>query len=115
VVKNVLVIRSGTEIALEIHEALCRRRELQLFGAEPTHNSHAAFVFVRNGSVPWCGDDEFLEGVNALLKQHSIDWGAQAREWPAQTDSQTPAGRFDRLFIGKPAATGNRTTKMDDV
>ena len=81
--KNVLVIPSGTEIALEIHEALCRRRDLQLFGAESTHNSHAGFVFLHNWSVPWCGENEFLERVNALVKQHSIDY-----LFPAHDDVQ---------------------------
>ena len=82
-VKSVLVIPSGTEIALEIHEALWRRRDLQLFGAESTHNSHAGFVFLRNFLVPYCDENEFPEAVCALVRQHSIDY-----LFPAHDDVQ---------------------------
>jgi carbamoyl-phosphate synthase large subunit len=82
-VKNVLVIPSGTEIALEIHEALYRRRDLQLFGAESTYNSHADFVFRRNSCVPYCGEEEFIGAVDDLINQHSIDY-----LFPAHDDVQ---------------------------
>lgn len=81
--KNVLVIPSGTEIALEIHEALYRRRDLQLFGAESTHNSHADFVFRRNSWVPYCEEDKFIGAVCDLINQHSIDY-----LFPAHDDVQ---------------------------
>ena len=78
-----LVMPSGTEIALEIHEALYRRRDLQLFGAESTHNSHADFVFKRNSRVPYCEEDEFIGAVHRLINQHSIDY-----LFPAHDDVQ---------------------------
>jgi carbamoyl-phosphate synthase large subunit len=82
-VKNVLVIPSGTEIALEIHEALYRRRDIQLFGAESTHNSHADFVFRRNLCVPYCEEGKFIGAVCALIKEQSIDY-----VFPAHDDVQ---------------------------
>lgn len=80
---NVLVIPSGTEIALEVHDALCRRRDIELFGAESTDNSHAGFVFLRNARIPDCSEDRFLSAVQRLVSRDQIEY-----VFPAHDDVQ---------------------------
>jgi carbamoyl-phosphate synthase large subunit len=101
---NVLVLPSGTEIGLEIHEALRLRRDVTLFGAQSTDNSHAAYVFRKNFTVPHYDDPAFLDEVNRLVTEHKIDY-----IFPAHDDVQIAlAQSADRLrcaLLSSPYAT----------
>ena len=82
--KRVLIIPSGTELGLEVHDALVRRRDLQLFGAESTENSHASYVFRDNFIVPDYRDPNFLSAIEILVDRHRLD-----AIFPAHDDVQT--------------------------
>ncbi len=80
---NVLVVPSGTEIGLDIFDALVRRRDIALFGAESTDNSHAQFVYRSNHRVAHFDAPSFVSDVNALVQAYAIDY-----IFPAHDDVQ---------------------------
>jgi carbamoyl-phosphate synthase large subunit len=71
--RKVLIIPSGTEIGLEAHDALHRRRDLEVFGAESTDNTHASFVYRNNQHVRNFDHPEFVESVNKIITRQKID------------------------------------------
>lgn len=71
-VKRVLIMPSGTEIALEAYEALSRRRDIELVGAESTNNSHASFVFATNDRVLSFDSPSFAESIENVVRQRAI-------------------------------------------
>jgi hypothetical protein len=72
--RKVLIVPSGTEIGLEAHEALVRRRDLELVGAESTDNSHASFVFRRNYRIPPFDGPDFAGSVGAIVRSEGISY-----------------------------------------
>ncbi len=73
-VKNVLVFPAGTEIAFEIHDALCRNKFVRLFGATSVP-CHAEFVYERCAEgVPYPDQPDFLEKMNRVVDQYEIDY-----------------------------------------
>ncbi len=101
---KVLVLPSGTEIGLEIHDALVRRRDIGLFGAESTPNSHADWVFRCNARVPHCDSPDFVSAVNALVDAQGIDY-----IFPAHDDVQlalvAAAGQLHCTVLSSPLET----------
>lgn len=71
---KILVFPSGTELGLEIHDALYRRRDLLIVGAESIENSHAKYVFKDNFMIPHVDSDDFVKQLNALLFKENIDF-----------------------------------------
>lgn len=70
--RRVLIVPSGTEIALEAHDALCRRRDVELVGAESTSNSHASFVFAANDYVPPFDSPSFAESIDSIVRRRAV-------------------------------------------
>lgn len=73
-VRNVLVFPAGTEVGLEIHQALQHCKEVTLFGAGQPISSHAPFVFQRYYSLPNISDPGWLEALVDLCKCLCIDY-----------------------------------------
>jgi hypothetical protein len=72
--RNVLVLPAGTEIGLEICRALKSCKEVRLFGAGQDLNNHARFVFDRYETVPSIHEEGWLDSLNDLSRQWSIDY-----------------------------------------
>jgi hypothetical protein len=73
VVRNVLIFPGGTEPGLEIARALKGCKEVRLFAASSGPDNHASFVFARHAEVPDVFTEEWLEALNAVCRQWSID------------------------------------------
>ena len=72
--KNILVFPAGTEIAFEIHDALCRSKFVKLFGATSVP-CHAEFVFESCAEdVPYPDQPGFLEKMNEVVDRFQIDY-----------------------------------------
>ncbi|MDO4982997.1 MAG: ATP-grasp domain-containing protein [Eubacteriales bacterium] len=73
-VKNVLVIPAGTEIALEINNALRCSKFVKLFGATSVP-CHAEFVYENCVSdIPFPESPDFAEKVNEIVERFGIDY-----------------------------------------
>ena len=73
-VRNVLVFPAGTEIGLEINEALRQCKEVRLFGAGTSASSHAPFAFERFHSLPTIHEPDWLNALCALCRELAIDY-----------------------------------------
>ena len=71
--KRVLVFPCGTEIGLEIHNALKFSKDIELFGASSV-DDHGKLVFKNyiNG-IPFIDDPSFLDSINKVIKDNKID------------------------------------------
>ncbi len=74
-VQNVLVFPAGTEIGLEIHNALQYSKFVKLFGATSLE-CHADFVFENyiEELAPYVDDPAFVPYMNRIIDQYEIDW-----------------------------------------
>ena len=73
-VKNILVFPAGTEIALEINNALRYSKFVRLFGGTSTA-CHAQFVFERCiEGIPFVDADDFIDVINAITDKYEIDY-----------------------------------------
>lgn len=73
-VKNILVFPAGTEIALEIHDALKYSKFVKLFGATSVE-CHAEFVYAECVTgVPFVDDDALIPALNDVIDRFNIDY-----------------------------------------
>lgn len=73
-VKNVLVFPAGTEIALEIHDALKYSKFVKLFGATSVA-CHAEFVYAECiEGVPFVDDPALIDALNDITEKYAIDY-----------------------------------------
>lgn len=74
-VKNILIFPAGTEIGLEIHNALKDSKFVKLFGATSIE-CHADFVFANYipELAPFADDPDFIPYMNRIIDQYGIDW-----------------------------------------
>jgi carbamoyl-phosphate synthase large subunit len=71
---NVLVFPGGTEIGLEIQKALCQQKDIVLFSAGLDISNHASYVFSRHFTLPGIDNSDWLNSLNQLITDHSIDY-----------------------------------------
>ena len=71
---RVLVFPGGTEIGLEIHRALCQCKEVCLYSAGLDNSNHAPFIFARHYFLPIIHDPSWLDELNQLIENESIDY-----------------------------------------
>ena len=69
---RVLVFPGGTEIALEIRQALAPCKEVLLFSAGADVSSHAPFVFAHHSVVPFVGDRDWVGALQTLIARERI-------------------------------------------
>lgn len=72
--KNVLVFPCGSEIGLEINNALKYVKGLTLFGGSSVED-HGQFVY-RNyiNGIPNVTDSNFIDAINEIIEKHNIDF-----------------------------------------
>lgn len=71
---RVLVFPAGTEIGLEIYEALHCCKEVELFGAGQDISNHGPFVYERYSVLPAVIEPSWLDSLNDLLAREQIDF-----------------------------------------
>jgi carbamoyl-phosphate synthase large subunit len=71
---NILVFPGGTETGLEIHKALCQRRDMRLFSAGVDISNHAPYVFQRHCVVPDIHDPSWIDALNCVIREYRIDY-----------------------------------------
>lgn len=72
--RNVLVFPAGTEIGLEIFNALKYCKEVRLFGAGQDVSNHGKYVYPEYHVLPSIHESEWLTQLIALCKKLSIDY-----------------------------------------
>jgi carbamoyl-phosphate synthase large subunit len=72
--RNVLVFPAGTEIGLEIHQALQHCKEVVLHGAGQHISNHAPFVYERYHVMPSIHEPGWLNALINLCRDLSIDY-----------------------------------------
>ncbi len=73
-VRNVLVFPGGTEIGLEINNALRDLKEVVLFSAGADVSSHAEYVFARHSAVPSVHQPGWIDALNEVIRRDRIDF-----------------------------------------
>jgi carbamoyl-phosphate synthase large subunit len=72
--RNVLVFPAGTEIGLEIFQALKSCKELRVFGAGQNVSNHARFVYPEYHELPSIHEEGWLEALNGVCAKLEIDY-----------------------------------------
>jgi carbamoyl-phosphate synthase large subunit len=72
--RRVLVFPAGTEIGLEIHQALQHCKEVELFGAGQAVSNHAPFVYERYHQLPSIHEEKWLPALIELCEALEIDY-----------------------------------------
>ena len=72
--RRVLVFPAGTEIGLEIHQALQNCKEVELFGAGLALSNHGPFVYERYYELPSIYEEGWLPALVDLCKNLFIDY-----------------------------------------
>jgi carbamoyl-phosphate synthase large subunit len=70
--RRVLIFPGGTEIALELREALRHCKEAVLVAAGSPGVSHADFAFARNHPLPAVHEPRWLEALRTLVRREAI-------------------------------------------
>ncbi|MDD5083594.1 MAG: ATP-grasp domain-containing protein [Candidatus Moranbacteria bacterium] len=72
--KNILVFPCGSEIALEIHNALKWSTHVALFGGSSVSN-HGEYVYSNYiGDIPDVEDADFIERMEEIVQKYAIDF-----------------------------------------
>jgi hypothetical protein len=71
--KNVLVFPCGSEIGLEIHNALKYSKDFKLFGGSSV-DDHGKFVYENYiPGIPFIDDENLLDCLNGIIDEYDID------------------------------------------
>lgn len=71
--KNVLVFPCGSEIGLEIHNALKYSKDFKLYGGSSV-DDHGKYVYENYiPDIPFIDDDNLLNFLNEVIEEHDID------------------------------------------
>jgi len=73
-VRQVLVFPAGTEVGLEIHQALQHCKEVTLHGAGQLISNHAPFVYQSYHTLPSIYDPGWLDALAELCRNLAIDY-----------------------------------------
>ncbi|MEG3982881.1 ATP-grasp domain-containing protein [Microcoleus sp. T3B2] len=71
---KVLIFPGGTEIGLEINQALHLCPEIQLFSAGIDTSNHAPYVFKNHFIIPSIYTNNWIEKLNEIIAQYAIDY-----------------------------------------
>jgi hypothetical protein len=71
---KVLVFPCGSEIGLELCRSLKNLKEIELYGgsSEPDHGHYVYSRYL--GGLPFVGDPDFVDRINAAVRQYGIDY-----------------------------------------
>ena len=73
-IRNILVFPAGTEIGLEIHQALKGCKEIVLHGAGQSISNHAPFVYQSYHPLPNINEQGWLKALVNLCRDLAIDY-----------------------------------------
>jgi len=71
---SVLVLPGGTEAGLEIRRSLAPLKNVTLTSAGSGTSNHAAFVFERHFQIPTIHEPNWIQALNAVIAEQSIDY-----------------------------------------
>ncbi|MFN6476817.1 ATP-grasp domain-containing protein [Nostoc sp. DedQUE07] len=71
---KVLVFPGGTEIGLEIYNALCSCKDIQLYSVGLDMSNHAPYVFKNHFSIPSIHDPAWIDSLNKIIIENNIDY-----------------------------------------
>nr|PZN83570.1 MAG: carboxylate--amine ligase [Pseudomonadota bacterium] len=86
--RNVLIFPAGTEIGLEIYQALKHIKDVVLFGAGQDVSNHARFIYPEYHCIPKVDDPSWLDVFVSLCERLAIDY-----VFPAHDDAIVALGR----------------------
>jgi carbamoyl-phosphate synthase large subunit len=69
---RVLIVPGGTEIALELRQALAWCKEVELYSASASVSNHAPFVFAKHLYLPMVMETGWLETLQQIIERESI-------------------------------------------
>jgi len=69
---RVLIVPGGTEIALELRQALAWCKEVELYSASTSVSNHAPFVFAKHFYLPMAMETGWLETLQQIIQRESI-------------------------------------------
>jgi hypothetical protein len=72
--RHVLVFPGGTEIGLEVRNALANRKEVALFSAGSAGSSHAPFAYRTHDIVPDVGQPGWFEALQDVIRARRIGY-----------------------------------------
>ena len=101
---NVLIFPGGTEIGLEIRQALADCKAVRLFSAGIDCSTHAQFVFKHHLSVPPVTDPIWRDRLNDAITGNAIDFVFPAHDEVLYGYSQDP-GAIAAPVITSPPET----------
>lgn len=94
--QNILVFPSGTEIANEIIGALKNNKAYNLIFASSADIDYSSFLSYERYYLPYVSDDEFLEELNALIRDKEVDYII-----PAHDDAAYYLSKLEGLLCAK--------------
>lgn len=98
---RVLIVPGPTEIGLEVHRSLARRRDVEVHGAGLGGSTHGPYVYQRYWEVPGALEPAFADAVAELCSRHCIDL-----VYPTHDDALVALARDERLHVvGSPPDT----------
>jgi len=71
--KNILVFPCGSEIGLEINNALKYEKNITLYGASST-NDHGRMVYKNYIELPYLKDKNFKQELKEAIEKYNIDY-----------------------------------------
>lgn len=72
---RVLVFPCGSEIGLEIHQALKWSTHIELFGASSSKSNHGKYVYKNYiEGIPYVNASDFINQLNAIIDTYKIDF-----------------------------------------
>jgi carbamoyl-phosphate synthase large subunit len=78
--RNVLVFPGGTEIGLEIRQALGACKEVRLHSAAEPGSNHAPLAYTVHDEVPSITDESWFDALRSVIERRSIDYVFAAHE-----------------------------------
>ena len=102
---RILVFPCGTEIGLEIHQALCWSKHIELIGASSVDSNHGKFVYRHYiGGVPFIDEPRFLDSFRSLIAREKIDLIFPAHD-SVNLGLARVREKLSSTLIGSPLAT----------
>lgn len=101
---NILVFPGGTEIGLEIHKSLSQCKDIRLFSAGLDISNHAPFVYARHFHVPSIYKEGWIQKLNQIVVENSIDYIFPAYDDILVALAQN-AGRIKAKIVSSPLET----------
>jgi len=71
---NILIFPGGTEIGLEIYQALRWNKDINLFSAGSKVSNHAPYVFKHHFVIPSVHEKNWIEKLNIIVDKYKIDY-----------------------------------------